>query len=213
MPVERFFAGGNVAMSPNPQHTVYPGSNTSGAPTISKFITLSPNKLSRIANASTPGGDTSSPHTISSNSVSANSSSSSETKKPLKFEIREEGGRGRGEQQIPFDEPPVSRCVSAGGGVGGRGGETSVTASSLIKPRISKVGQHQQQRVRPPMIQRPPQSPRKQDTASTITFGRVSAGSRTPTRTPPPSSSYKGGYNSGANTPCSPPIPTCSVAI
>lgn len=99
MPVERFFAGGNVAMSPNPQHTVYPGSNTSGAPTISKFITLSPNKLSRIANASTPGGDTSSPHTISSNSVSANSSSSSETKKPLKFEIREQGGRGRGEQQ------------------------------------------------------------------------------------------------------------------
>lgn len=93
MPVERFFAGGNVAMSPNPQHTVYPGSNTSGAPTISKFITLSPNKLSRIANASTPGGDTSSPHTISSNSVSANSSSSSETKKPLKFASRA-GGDG-----------------------------------------------------------------------------------------------------------------------
>jgi len=71
------------------------------------------------------------------------------------------------------------------------------------------VGGGQQQQRRPPMIQRPlvsimqkpPQSPRKQDT-NTVPYGR----SRTPTRTPPPSWYNNAMNSSGANTPCSPPV-------
>jgi len=197
MPVDRFFAGGNVAMSPSPQQRgMADQSNPTSesitivkAPTISKFIALSPKKLSstRIScGAPSRAGArdaTHSPHTVSSNSMSANSSSSTETKKPLKFvayEIQEEREAGS-----PYDGPP---------------------SNSMIKPRISNIGRH-----RPPMVQRtlvpagydprkPPQSPRKQD------HGRIASGARTPTRTPPPSITYKETAGSGANTPCSPPV-------
>ena len=121
MPVERFFAGGNVTMSPSQLRVVYPAdhygqhhgtltnSMVDGAPTISKFIALSPKKLSRIGGGFGISGSsmsrdaTHSPHTVSSNSISNNSSSSGETtKKPLKFvayEIREETQRRRHRQR------------------------------------------------------------------------------------------------------------------
>lgn len=202
MPVDRFFVGGNVAMSPSPHQRGRVdqsplGSNTTTmAPTISKFIALSPKKstMSRIGAASGMNlrDATHSPHTVSSNSVSANSTSSTDTKKPLKFvayEVREEHDTGS-----PYDEPPPS---------------------SMIKPRIFNALRHhtisqQDSQRRPPIVQRtsvagydprkPPQSPRKQD------YGRLASGARTPTRTPPPSSAYKEAVGSGANTPCSPPV-------
>jgi hypothetical protein len=201
MPMDRFFAGGNVAMSPSPP----PGEETNlyrtstgeveeaddqalslMAPSISKFFCPKKDFL----RGSTRDG-TKSPHTVSSNSVSANSSnSSSEVKKPLQFvayQIREE-------MDSPFDEPPVT---------------TTHACSPLIKPRISKVGGgNSQQQHRPPMVQRPttsimqkpPQSPRKQDTNT------VNGRSRTPTRTPPPLSYNNAMPSSGANTPSSPPV-------
>jgi len=205
VPFDRFFAGGNVVMSPSPQQRVtvdqslppLPSRPPAASPNISKFITLNPKKSFP---ASYPGGTsvinardtTHSPHTVSSNSVSANSSSSSETKKPLKFvayEIQEENETGS-----PYNEPPPN---------------------SMIRPRISNAGRQrtiaqQEPQRRPPMIQRasvagydprkPPQSPRKQD------YGRFASGARTPTRTPPPSFAYRDAIGSGANTPCSPPV-------
>ena len=217
MPVDRFFAGGNVTMSPSPPRgegsAVYPasagggaesaaaGASSLSAPSISKFFC--PKNFPRI---NTRDG-THSPHTVSSNSVSANSSTSgSEAKKPLQFvayQIREE-------MESPFDEPPVTAYAAVVGANGVR--ETSNACSPLLKPRITKVGggsSQQQQRRRPPMIQRPlvsiiqkpPQSPRKQDT-NTVPYGR----SRTPTRTPPPSWYNYAMNSSGANTPCSPPV-------
>mmetsp|Transcript_22769 Transcript_22769/g.40798 ORF Transcript_22769/g.40798 Transcript_22769/m.40798 type:complete len:1155 (+) Transcript_22769:242-3706(+) len=196
IPVDRYFAGGNVTMSPSPQrgmdHSHPSPAMITSAPNISKFIALSPKKSSRRIGGGATREATHSPHTVSSNSVSANSSSSSETKKPLKFvayEIQKE------RESSPFDEPP-----------------NNPSRNSMIKPRISKVGRHhisqqQEQQRRPPMVQRtsvaaynpqkPPQSPRKQDT-----YGRLVSGARTPTRTPPPSSFP----SSGANTPCSPPV-------
>lgn len=225
MPVERFFAGGNIAMSPSPaSRIIYPAegisSDTSSGrnnaayvgggvppPSISKFIALSPKKLPRAAAGVVAGGggrdSTHSPHTVSSHSVSANSSSSGSEnlmKKPLKFVAY----TNREERESPFDEPPIA---GAAGNRDAANIESSSNshhhAASLIKPRISKVGNPRQNR--PPMIQKPPgnnkppQSPRKQDI-------RLS-GARTPTRTPPPSSYYKDIHlNSGANTPCSPPV-------
>jgi hypothetical protein len=216
MPVDRFFAGGNVTMSPSPPRgagtAVYPASGGGGgaddqsatagasslfAPRISNIFC--PKTFSRIV---TRDG-THSPHTVSSNSVSANSSSSgTEAKKPLQFVAYQ----FREEMESPFDEPPVTTYAAIGGVR-----ETSNTCSPLIEPQISKAsgGSSQQQQRRPPMIQRPsacitqklPQSPRKQD-ANTVPFGR----SRTPTRTPPPSSYNNAIPSSGANTPCSPPV-------
>jgi hypothetical protein len=213
MPMDRFFAGGNVAMSPSPppsaETNFYRTSAGEGegadvqassllAPSISKFFCPKKDFL----RGNTRDG-TRSPHTVSSNSVSANSSDSgSEMKKPLQFvayQIREE-------MESPFDEPPVA---------------TTHASSPLIKPRISKVGggNSQQQQHRPPMVQRqsmsvmqkPPQSPRKQDT--NIAHGR----SRTPTRTPPPLSYNNAMPSSGANTPSSPPVivdgPSNAVAL
>ena len=215
MPVDRFFAGGNVTMSPSPPRetgsAVYPasaggggesaaaGASSLSAPSISKFFC--PKNFPRI----NIRDGTHSPHTVSSNSVSANSSSSgSEAKKPLQFvayQIREE-------MESPFDEPPVTAYATVGGANGVR--DTGNACSPLLKPRITKVGggSSQQQR-RPPMIQRPlvsnmqkpPQSPRKQDT-NTVPYGR----SRTPTRTPPPSWYNNAINSSGTNTPCSPPV-------
>lgn len=218
MPVERFFAGGNVTMSPSPQqgmgtsthpddkrvgevkeHTL-PGRNSS-APIISKL--LIPKKLSKKSSCGTNNSardSTHSPHTVSSNSVSANSSSSSETKKPLQFVAYE----FRKERESPFDEPPVSGYDAASSmGVEASSGAPVKTDAcmALIKPRISKLGGSH----RPPMVQRPsayipvkpPQSPRR----TTLLHGRA----RTPTRTPPPSSSSSNA-RSGSSTPSSPPV-------
>ena len=214
MPVERFFAGGNVAMSPSPQqitgggdvkeHAVLvSGRTTSSAPINSKL--LIPKKLSKKSSGGTVGSArdlTHSPHTVSSNSVSANSSSSSETKKPLQFVAYE----FREERESPFDEPPVSGYDAASGAGEVAGGGVPMKTDvcmALIKPRISKLGD------RPPMVQRPsayipvkpPQSPRR----SALLHGRA----RTPTRTPPPlslSSSSNAVPRSGSSTPSSPPV-------
>ena len=223
MPVERFFAGGNVAMSPMARE-VYPVGESSTASLMSmagapNIISLSPKKISRISagSGSSSSGNHShrdaahSPHTVSSHSVSANSSSSGSEalmKKPLKFVAY----ANREERESPFDEPPIASGISSIN----RGHHTA----SLIKPRISKVGTNPQQRHRPPMIQhrasatpynnnnpqssntKPPQSPRKQDVAYALRL----SGARTPTRTPPPSSYRDMLQSSGANTPCSPPV-------
>ena len=202
MPAREFFAGGNVAMSPSPQRGMnYPMSggasvgdnNRSPSPGISKF--LSPKKLTRIgasgmsnSTSSSASKGTHSPHTVSSASVSANSSSSENLKKPLQFVTYE--------KESPFDEPPDS-YAAAGGGVG-ETPASPTSGASLIKPRISKVV-NSAMRHRPPMI--PPHSPRKPEASTTMLYGRA----RTPTRTPPPSS-HRETAASGANTPCSPPV-------
>lgn len=226
MPVERFFAGGNVTMSPSPQQAadtiVYPddiveggdikdhallSGRTSSAPIISKL--LIPKKFSKKASGSTVGSardSTHSPHTVSSNSVSANSSSSSETKQPLKFVAYE----FREERESPFDEPPVSGygAESSGGGEAASGAGTDACIA-LIKPRITKVGGSSSSSHRPPMVQRPsasiPVKPLQSPRRTTLLHGRA----RTPTRTPPPSSASSSSNavpRSGSSTPSSPPV-------
>lgn len=199
MPVDRFFAGGNVPMSPSPPRDKFAAVGT--VPSMSKFFC--PKTLSRTITRDS----THSPHTISSASVSATSSSGSETKRPLQFvayQIREE-------RESPFDEPPgyshiTTYATYAGANVSCD--DSGKACSPLIKPRISKAdGTSTQQHLRrPPMIQRPPaacimqvqtKSPRKQKDSNTVPYGR----SRTPTRTPPPLSYMP---SSAANTPCSP---------
>ena len=225
MPVERFFAGGNVTMSPSPQQAAdtiaYPdeimeggdikdddtllSGRTPSAPIISKL--LIPKKLSKKSSDGTVGSareSTHSPHTVSSNSVSANSSSSSETKKPLKFVAYE----FREKRESPFDEPPISGYdgESSEGGEAATGVRTDACIA-LIKPRISKLGGSTSHR--PPMIQRPsasiPVKPLQSPRRTALFHGRA----RTPTRTPPPSSaslSSNAVPRSGSSTPSSPPV-------
>ena len=138
MPVDRFFAGGNVVLTPRGTSApLSTGSEGGDLPemNISSFLSLSPKKSrSRDAGAH-------SPYTVSSASVSNTSSSGSETKKPLKFVAYEE----RMESPTNSTSAPVAKR----------------TIGALIKPRISKgAGQ------RPPIqhftsYQKPPQSPRK----------------------------------------------------
>lgn len=198
LPVDRFFAGGNVVLTPRSAAsgggiaaTRYRGEDEDEFPSgaemnISKFISLSPKKRRDAAH---------SPHTVSSASVSNTSSSGSETKKPLKFvtyelEEREsptpkaivDCGNLSLEEHSLREESGTSVAVAAGD-----------HGSRLIKPRISKGTDK-----RPPMkpsYQKTPQSPRK---ASDWLRG---TGARTPTRTPPPREAF-----GGATTPRSPPV-------
>ena len=206
MPVDRFFAGGNVAMSPSPQRYTMSSAASSGdsssraSPGISRFLS-SPKTLTRIgasgmSNSTSSSKDTNSPQTVSSNSVANSSSSGSEAaKKPLQFvayeTVREEG-------ESPFDEEPLDSKD------GRETTPSSNTKSSLIKPRISKVVRSS--RHRPPLgsPQKPPQSPRVKP--NSLSYGRA----RTPTRTPPPSSYRESG---GASTPCSPPAIIDNLAL
>jgi len=207
MPVDRFFAGGNVAMSPSPQRYTMSSAASSGdgssraSPGISRFLS-SPKTLTRIgasgmSSSTSSSKDTNSPQTVSSNSVANSSSSGSEAKKPLQFvayeTVREEG-------ESPFDEEPLD---SKDGGADERETSPSNTKSSLIKPRISNVIRSSR---RPPLgsPQKPPQSPRLKP--SSLSYGRA----RTPTRTPPPSSYRETG---GASTPCSPPAIIDNLAL
>lgn len=195
LPVDRFFAGGNVPMSPSPPREEFAAgaaTTTTTTPSLSKFFC--PKTLSRTSTRDS----THSPHTISSASVSATSSSGSETKRPLQFvayQIREE-------RESPFDEPPgyshITTYATVGVGTCGTGDDTSNACPPLIKPRIYKNdSSNQLNQSRPPMIQRPSAVVIQRQLTSPR-YGR----SRTPTRTPPPSS-YK--PSSAANTP-SPPV-------
>lgn len=187
LPVDRFFAGGNVPISPSPPREEFAASathttSTTTTPSMSKYFCSK--TLSRTRDS------THSPHTISSASVSATSSSGSETKRPLQFvayQIREE-------RESPFDEPPgyshITTYATIGSGTCGAGNDMSNACPPLIKPRVFKN--------RPPMIQRPSAVVTQQHLTSPR-YGR----SRTPTRTPPPSSYMP---SSAANTPSSPPV-------
>lgn len=198
LPVDRFFAGGNVPMSPSPPREEFAAGATHTTtmpttPSTSKF--LCPQTLSRTSIRDS----THSPHTISSASVSATSSSGSETKRPLQFvayQIREE-------RESPFDEPPgyshIITYATVGSGTCGASDDMSNACPPLIKPRIFKNdSSNQQNQSRPPMIQRLSAVVTQQQLTSPR-YGR----SRTPTRTPPPSSSMP---SSAANTPSSPPV-------
>ena len=199
LPVDRFFAGGNVPMSPSPPREEFAAGAThtttmlTTTPSMSKFFC--PKTLSRNSTRDS----THSPHTISSASVSATSSSGSETKRPLQFvayQIREE-------RESPFDEPPgyshITTYATVGSGTCGTGDDMSNSCPPLIKPRIYKNdSSNQQNQSRPPMIQRPSAVVIQQQLTSPR-YGR----SRTPTRTPPPSSYMP---SSAANTPSSPPV-------
>ena len=199
LPVDRFFAGGNVPMSPSPPREEFAAcvtrttSTTTTTPSMSKFFC--PKTLSRTSTRDS----THSPHTISSASVSATSSSGSETKRPLQFvayQIREE-------RESPFDEPPgyshITTYATVGSGTCGASDDMSNACPPLLKPRIFKSDSiNQQNQSRPPMIQRPSAVVIQQQ-LSNPRYGR----SRTPTRTPPPSSYMP---SSAANTPSSPPV-------
>ena len=181
LPTDRFFAGGAGTLYPSPMRDHPPSTGlASAAPSISRIIALSPKKWSSRMH----GGH--SPHTVSSNSVSANSSCSSETKKPLKF-VAYESQDDR--ESSPYCEPPL-------------GGTVPPLRNSVIRPRISKGARPEPPPRRPPTTRgttaschspRPPPSPRRGDPS-----GQTAAGARTPPPVAFP--------NSGANTPCSPPV-------
>ncbi|KAL7522074.1 hypothetical protein ACHAWX_006761 [Stephanocyclus meneghinianus] len=188
LPVERFFAGGNVVLTPRSTTAVIAGAaeeDDLAEMNISKFLSLSPKKSMRNRDAGAH-----SPHTVSSASVSNTSSSGSETKKPLKFVAYQERRESPTKTIVDCsrltleenDEHSTSTPV------------TKRTVGALIKPRISTgAGQ------RPPIqhftsYQKPPQSPRKDSIRG--------SGTRTPTRTPPPAREN----GSGATTPSSPPV-------
>ena len=199
MMADQFFPSGNVAWSPSPAARAQSSQSTATVDSvsgISRFLTLSP-KPGRKSAIGTSGQEAmNSPHTISSNSCATSTSSGSDTKKPLKFV--EYPGMQTEEGESSLDGPPVGS--SDGGGRVSEPGlhfnSSIYSLSTVIKPRIFIKGHACASR--PPIQARastnkPSQSPRKQDP-------RLS-GTRTSTRSPPPSVYH----DSGSTTPLSPP--------